>query len=64
MGKERERVRGFGMVDRTNVVSTKEILGPCYIQADPVNDTYFWYNHWIDRNAGEDLTDSDNATAP
>ena len=43
------------------VVSTHEFLGPCYIQADPANEAYFWYNHRIDRIAYNELADDDNA---
>ena len=25
----------------------KQIIGPCYIQQDPVNADFIYYNHWI-----------------
>lgn len=42
------RVGGIrGVVPKTDIISLDSIIGPCYIQPDPVNENIFWYNHWI-----------------
>ena len=50
-------VRGF--VPKTDIVSLDSIIGPCYIQPDPVNQNIHCYNHWV----GNVMSDSSRCTA-
>ena len=44
---EVHKPRGMQPGPRTDVIKLHQIIGPCYIQQDPVNADLYYYNHWI-----------------
>ncbi|DBA87780.1 TPA: hypothetical protein ACH3X1_004779 [Trebouxia sp. C0004] len=34
-------------VPKTDIVRIESIIGPCFIQPDPLDPNLFWYNHWV-----------------
>ncbi|DBA68341.1 TPA: hypothetical protein ACH3X2_013651 [Trebouxia sp. C0005] len=38
----------------TDVIGLNQIIGPCYIQQDPINSAVYYYNHWVG-NTSNDL---------
>ncbi len=44
---EVHKPRGMQPGPRTDVIKLNQIIGPCYIQQDPVNADFVYYNHWI-----------------
>ena len=43
-----------GKVFQTDIVPVKSIVGPCFMQPDPIRDNIFYYNHWIGNTANDD----------
>ncbi|KAL3136038.1 hypothetical protein ABBQ32_007073 [Trebouxia sp. C0010 RCD-2024] len=43
-----------GKVSQTDIVPVKSIIGPCFMQPDPISDNIFYYNHWIGNTANDD----------
>ena len=45
---EMTTVRGIrGQVFRTDIIRMENIIGPAYMQQDPVKKTIYYFNHWI-----------------
>ena len=40
-------VAGMKEGPRKDVIGLDQIIGPCFIQQDPVNPSVYWYNHWV-----------------
>ena len=38
-------------VFHVDVVTLASILGPCFMQPDPINSKIFYFNHWIGHTA-------------
>ncbi|KAL0027863.1 hypothetical protein WJX77_011523 [Trebouxia sp. C0004] len=38
-------------VFHVDVVTLASILGPCFMQPDPINSNIFYYNHWVGNTA-------------
>lgn len=36
-----------GQVPKTDIITLDSVIGPCFIQADPIHANLFWYNHWV-----------------
>lgn len=46
------RVAGIpGKVFQTDVVPLISIIGPCFMQQDPVHSSIFYFNHWVGNTA-------------
>lgn len=41
-------------VFQTDIVPLDSIIGPCFIQPDPLDAKVFYYNHWIGNTANDD----------
>ena len=41
-------------VFQTDIVSLNSIIGPCFMQPDPLDARVFYYNHWIGNTTNDD----------
>jgi len=44
---EMHKPRGRALGPRMDVIGLNQIIGPCYVQQDPVNSAVYYYNHWV-----------------
>lgn len=44
---EMHKPRGMAIGPRTDIIELNQIVGPCYVQQDPVNSAVYYYNHWV-----------------
>ena len=44
---EMHKPRGMALGPRMDVIGLDQIIGPCYVQQDPVHSAVFYYNHWV-----------------
>ncbi|KAL3145524.1 hypothetical protein ABBQ32_003348 [Trebouxia sp. C0010 RCD-2024] len=44
---EMHKPRGMPLGPRMDVIGLDQIIGPCYVQQDPVHSAVFYYNHWV-----------------
>ena len=42
-----------GKVFQTDIVPVTSIIGPCFMQPDPIAKNIFYYNHWIGNTAND-----------
>lgn len=54
---EQQSIHGLGICPRTDIIPLTSIIGPCFLQPDPVKPTgrdkteRFFYNHWVGNTA-------------
>lgn len=44
-----------GKVPQTDVLQLDAIIGPCFVQQDPINNGIFYFNHWVGNTANEGM---------